>query len=240
MAVPVIGRPDYGAQAPRGSMALASYPMRQVYLHHSVTRSDVDSRAAARQIQNIAFSRGFSDTSYTFLFHRNGDVLEGRNLRYVGAHTGGFNSVSLGFCIIGNYDGEDPSDAQINRVGEMREELIARGFLVPGTYPTGGHRDTGFATSCPGSRAYTRLGDFRRAASSKPTQVAEDLERPDMFLILTEGNVFLVGAGAPDGQGGNKALAWIDGADVGALEAKLGKAVPVSRATANSILGQPI
>lgn len=162
----IITRGEWGAASPKNSMVVARYPMSKLWFHHSVTGATGDSHANARQIQQIAFGRGYSDTSYTFLLHPNGDILEGRNLRYVGAHTLNHNSSSLAFSFIGNYENDQPTPAQFVSATWLRQELIRTGFLTLGTYPTGGHRDTGFSTACPGRNIYRQLEEFRRYSGS--------------------------------------------------------------------------
>lgn len=164
----IVTRAEWGAQAPRASMAVMRYPARELWVHHSVTNPTGDPYADARAIQKIGFSRGFSDISYSFLVHPNGTIMEGRDLRYVGAHTSGHNSVSLAVCLIGNYENGPPSQAQIDAIRWLRDHLVATGKLVGGkVYPTGGHRDTK-ATACPGRHAYAAIPAMREPQAAPP------------------------------------------------------------------------
>lgn len=178
MVVQIVSRAEWGAEAVRlDRFERASYPMRELWLHHSYTVASADPRADARHIQRVAFGRGFADTSYTFLVHPDGTALEGRDIRAVGAHTWGRNERSLAICLIGNYHPGEPlaalevTPAQIVTVRGLCERLVHGGFLVPGTYPTGGHRDNPSdpgASACPGDNAYRRLPEFRGAVDLKP------------------------------------------------------------------------
>lgn len=169
----IVPRSEWRAAAPRGRMDTARYPMAELWLHHSYTVPTQDPLADARQVQQIAFDRGYSDISYTFLVHPSGVVLEGRELRYVGAHTLGRNEISLAINLIGNYQPGQPlpdrevSDEQIASVRWLCDKLIADRYLVPGRYPTGGHRENPVdpgGTQCPGDRAMRRLPEMRLPA----------------------------------------------------------------------------
>lgn len=164
----IVTRSEWGAAAVGDRMAPADYPMGALWLHHSDTVPTDDPAADMRQLQQIGLSRGFSDISYTFGLHPDGTILEGRELRYIGAHTAGNNSTSLAFVLIGTYTTIPPTDAQISSERWLRDYLVADGYLTPGTYPTGGHRDApDNSTGCPGDAAEACLPLFR-AASDDP------------------------------------------------------------------------
>jgi hypothetical protein len=172
----IVTRDEWGAVATTG-MTEARYPMAELWLHHSDTVPTSDPAADMRQLQQIGFSRGFADISYTFGIHPDGSILEGRDLRYVGAHTFANNPTSLAFVLIGDYTSTPPTDAQIASARWLRDHLVSAGYLAPGTYPTGGHRDAPQnETACPGDAAQTRLDQFRQASAAPPAP--ETLERP--------------------------------------------------------------
>lgn len=150
-------------------------PVREVWLHHSVTTPTGDPRADWRAIQRIGFSRDFADISYSFGFHPDGTVLEGRGLN-VGAHTLDHNASGFGLVLIGDYRDAPPTEAQIQAVREWISMAIAAGWLEPRLYPTGGHRDV-FGTECPGDAAYDDLARFREPLASEPVQ-EDDMPRP--------------------------------------------------------------
>ena len=47
----------------------------------------------------------FSDIPYNYIIDCSGSIYEGRGL-YQGAHTYGFNDVSIGVAVLGNYEGQ--------------------------------------------------------------------------------------------------------------------------------------
>lgn len=187
----IVTRAEWGAIPARG-MAEARYPMSALWIHHSDTRPTDDPAADMRLLQEIGMQRGFSDVSYTFGLHPDGTILEGRELRYVGAHTFGQNSSSLAFVLIGNYDSTPPTDAQIASARWLRDHLLEEGYLSPGTYPTGGHRDApGNATGCPGNAAEDALPLFRLPSNPQPQPSMKELPMRFTYIALGEDFVFL-------------------------------------------------
>lgn len=183
----IITRAEWGAKAVSG-MAVASYPMSHVWLHHSATVPTDDPAADMRLLQDIGLSRGFSDVSYTFGLHPDGSILEGRELRYIGAHTFGNNATSLAFVLIGDYDIVEPTPEQVAAAHWLRDDLIQRGFLTPGVYPTGGHRDApDNSTGCPGNAAWAMLDQFR-LPSSNPQPSMEALPMEFTYKAPTGGD----------------------------------------------------
>ncbi len=164
----IIPRAEWGAKAVTG-MAPAHYPMGALWIHHSATYPTSDPATDMRLLQQIGISRGFSDVSYTFAIHPSGAILEGRELQYVGAHTAGNNSTSLAVVLIGFYGTTSPNAEQVDAFHWLRDDLIEQGYLYPGIYPTGGHRDApGNSTDCPGDAAEAMLPAFRAPHDSQP------------------------------------------------------------------------
>jgi hypothetical protein len=136
-------------------------PAKELWIHHSVTAVTENPSADMRQLQQIAFSRRFSDVSYSYAVHPSGTVLEGRGLN-VGAHTAGRNSTSFGVVLIGDYTSRVVVDAQVAAVRQLITWLHQEGALGTGVFPTGGHRQApGATTACPGDWAMKRLPEMR-------------------------------------------------------------------------------
>ncbi len=106
--------------------------------------------------------RGWSDIGYNFLVDKWGRVWEGRyggtSRALVGAQASGFNEVTMGISVMGDYRNVAPSNAAIDSV----TRVIAWKASVHGFDPRGrfawkgktyrnvsGHRDVG-STTCPG------------------------------------------------------------------------------------------
>lgn len=158
----VIPREDWGARyAPSGIK-------RQIgaldkWLHHSVTVApDVeppftDDYKAIRAIESITEQRFRIGMAYTFLITPAGLVFEGHPVDQIGAHTGGYNTGSAGICLVGNYEKDDPTDAQMRSLDWLLHHGQDQGWWQRANLQ-GGHRDTK-ATACPGRNAYALIDD---------------------------------------------------------------------------------
>lgn len=160
----VIPKAEWGAASPRGEMASLALPVKEFWIHHTVSQATDDVFADARKVQEVAFSRGFDDTSYCYLVHPNGMVLEGRGLT-VGAHTKGRNSISIGLAFIGNLSEVEPTPAAMEGARWLQGHLVNTGALDLG-YGIRGHRDNPESPSeCPGNHLYPRLGELGKDPS---------------------------------------------------------------------------
>lgn len=220
----IVTRAEWGAKAPTAAPIPMRLPVRALYLHHSVTPVSNDAAADTRQIQRVAFGRGFKDISYSWLVHPTGAVLEGRAFA-VGAHTEGRNSSSFGVCLIGDYSRRVVLESQVSAVRELVAWLIARRALHQGLYPTAGHRGVS-NTACPGEYAMRRLMEMRLpwTDSRLPSEVnmqydpplalepiVADLPAPNggLWLLGRSGAIYALG-GAPYLGGPNGKPYWGD------------------------------
>ncbi len=150
----------------------------KLFLHHTVTPVTGDEGKDLRLVQTVAFGRRFSDISYSFLVFPNGNVYEGRGWRVVGAHTEGHNSSSYGISLVGNYETQPMTDAQVAAVQAVIAEGKRLGH-IDSRATLRGHRDMK-ATACPGRHAYARLAEIRSAPATPTTNEEDD---PMMNLI---------------------------------------------------------
>jgi hypothetical protein len=158
----IVSRAAWKAEPPRAAPIRMKLPAKELWVHHSVTGVTENPHADMRLLQQIAFSRKFSDISYSWAVHPSGVVLEGRGFN-VGAHTAGRNSTSFGVVLIGDYTKRVVTDAQVDAVRQLVAWLRAEGALSAGVFPTGGHRQApGASTVCPGEWAMKRIEEMRR------------------------------------------------------------------------------
>lgn len=62
---------------------------------------------AMRWMQDFhQFNRSWWDIGYNFAVGGDGKVYEGRGWSTVGAHAPGYNNISIGICLIGDWRGE--------------------------------------------------------------------------------------------------------------------------------------
>ena len=141
----LVRRSGWGAAPPRGNPIDIATPVRDLFLHHSVTPDNGPDTVLAMQ-RFHQDTRGWADIAYTVIYSPKHRVLfEGRGFGIAGAHTRSHNRTSHGLCVLGNYDVTKPTDNMIEDLAEFaRWHRTAYGA---GTYRP--HNDVS-ATKCPG------------------------------------------------------------------------------------------
>lgn len=162
-------------------------------VHHTVNgntyaREDVPAIIRGIYAYHVK-SNGWNDIGYNFLVDRFGRVWEGRyggiTKAVIGAHTGGFNTRTTGMALIGDFSSTTVAPAartaliqliswrlNLEHVDPTQSVTLtsggngkwAAGTLVRARN-VGGHRDL-YATSCPGSSAYSMINRIRTKAWS--------------------------------------------------------------------------
>ncbi len=89
-----------------------------------------------------------------------GAIYEGRDRWVRGTHVEGYNSGSLGICLLGNFGFAMPQDAQLAAAQRL---IIWTATRLQLTHITA-HRDFNPQTECPGDRLYAVIESFARAA----------------------------------------------------------------------------
>ncbi|MGR2681487.1 N-acetylmuramoyl-L-alanine amidase [Chromobacterium haemolyticum] len=124
---------------------------KYIAVHCSATKPSQDFQA--RDIKRMHLQRGFLDIGYHFIITRSGEVQKGRPENVIGAHVEGFNSVSVGVCLIGGVKESDGVTGENNFTEAQFKAL--RGVLksLKEIYPAAviqGHRDfPNVAKECP-------------------------------------------------------------------------------------------
>lgn len=89
-----------------------------IAIHHSQNRKTID------DIKNLHVNKyKWDDIGYHFVIDKNGEILRGRNVEKIGAHVYNFNENSIGICLIGNFDIENPGNLQLNSLLNLIKEL---------------------------------------------------------------------------------------------------------------------
>ena len=113
-------------------------------------------------IRQWHLQRGFGDIGYHYAIDRNGRLWEGRNIRFQGAHVRKHNEQNLGIMVLGNFDKQQPSPAQIHAVNSLLPRLAR-------TYGVRRHRiythQELMPTTCPGNALQNHMVRFRRSGA---------------------------------------------------------------------------
>ncbi|MDO5627296.1 MAG: FG-GAP-like repeat-containing protein [Mobilicoccus sp.] len=205
----------------------ASYGnFRGTIVHHTAGTNNYSQAQVPAILRGIyAFhtrDRGWNDIGYNFLVDKWGRVWEGRaggmDRAVVGAHASGFNAVTMGISLMGDYSRVQPSAAAIDAM----TRTIAWNSSVHGYDPrarfthngrsyrnVSGHRDVG-STSCPGliynslttmaTRAASMRGNVgattpapqRPGVNPPPATPTAGLNVADAMLLNGSGHLFAV------------------------------------------------
>jgi hypothetical protein len=137
--------------------------IRDIYktlvIHHSVI-DEGDDLSTLLEIQDLHRNvRQWADVAYHFFIGKEGTVYEGRVMTARGTHVAGFNTGSLGVCLLGDFMVNEPSDAQVTTARELGLWLAARLQLTH----VAGHRDFNDFTVCPGDNLVPCLAEIATA-----------------------------------------------------------------------------
>ncbi|WP_094024737.1 N-acetylmuramoyl-L-alanine amidase [Nocardia cerradoensis] len=165
-----------------------------ITVHHTAGRNDYSKAESAGIVRAIyayhAKTLGWCDIGYNALVDKYGQIFEGRygglDRPVEGAHAGGFNENTAGVAMMGDFETQPPSDAQLQATGQFVGWRAKIAGLDPeghttmyseGTdytpYAEGAavdlpivfaHRDVG-NTTCPGDAAYARMDRIREIAA---------------------------------------------------------------------------
>jgi len=116
-----------------------------VVIHHSAF-SQKDAPKQFERIDQFHREKGWDCIGYHFLIEADGEVRAGTPAAEEGAHCKqeNMNRVSLGICLVGNFDEENPTEAQLRALTALLLDLeIERGNIFF-------HREFADYKSCPG------------------------------------------------------------------------------------------
>lgn len=113
-----------------------------IVIHCSATKPEQD--VGASDIDRWHRQKGFLKIGYHYVIRRDGRVETGREELEIGAHAQGFNSVSLGICMVGGVDANNIDKAENNFTPEQFDTLERLLLELRARFPSAvvlGHRD---------------------------------------------------------------------------------------------------
>nr|AKJ26282.1 peptidoglycan-recognition protein-sc2 precursor-like protein [Artemia sinica] len=154
----IVSRAEWGARPPN-SISYQSVPVPYVVIHHSASggcTSQSSCSSLVRSFQNYHMdSNGWADIGYSFLVGEDGNAYEGRGWDRVGAHAPGYNSQSIGICIIGTFTSSVPNTSAQNAAKNLISCGVSNG-KIRSAYSLIGHRQA-TSTACPGDALYNLI-----------------------------------------------------------------------------------
>jgi hypothetical protein len=140
----------YSPENPEG-WRIYDTPLESTYqtlvIHHSAYYGSGDINSLMEVQSTHREKRKWADVGYHFMVGKGGDIYEGRDIRVRGTHVEGYNTGSLGICLLGNYTLDTITDPQLNAVQVLLNWLVP--YLKPGCIAS--HRDFNAQTECPGN-----------------------------------------------------------------------------------------
>ncbi|XP_068901289.1 peptidoglycan-recognition protein LB-like isoform X2 [Tenebrio molitor] len=135
-------------------------PVPYVIIHHSyippACTTTADCLDAMRKMQDMhQITKGWNDIGYHFAVGGDGHAYEGRGWSRVGAHAPGYNNISIGICVIGDWTQELPPEWQLEAVHQLVEHGVEQG-MIQEDYKLLGHRQVR-DTECPGDRLFNEI-----------------------------------------------------------------------------------
>ena len=161
----VTARSAWAGGNPVPSLMDRMTPINRITLHHDGMTTFTTTSAAAAQtrieaIRRAHRGRGWGDIGYHYVVDRAGRVWEGRSVAHQGAHVKERNPHNLGILVLGNFEQQTPSDAQLRGLNSALRALAAQHRVPAARIHT--HRELN-PTACPGRHLQPRVVAIRNA-----------------------------------------------------------------------------
>lgn len=100
-----------------------------IFVHCSATKASQD--VGVREIRQWHKEQGWLDVGYHYIIRRDGTVEAGRDEGSVGSHARGYNSTSVGVCLVGGIDAKGKpeanfTEAQMTALRSLLVTLMAK------------------------------------------------------------------------------------------------------------------
>jgi N-acetylmuramoyl-L-alanine amidase len=120
-------------------------------------------KARLEQVRSIhTRDRRWGDIGYHYIIDRAGRIIEGRSVAYQGAHVSKQNPHNIGVMLLGNFEKQSPSQAQLTALQSTLRHLMGR-YKVP-VNRVYTHRELG-PTVCPGRNLQPRIASLRTSGA---------------------------------------------------------------------------
>ncbi len=158
-------RAAWTSRSPVGSKLNAMGGITRITVHHEgwkpVWFSDPKSTAERLElIRESHLGRGWADIGYHYVIDRAGRLWEGRSTRFQGAHVRDENEHNLAVMLLGNFDLQQPSDAQYTRLIDTLRKLRQHHSVPVTRIYT--HQELK-PTACPGRALQPKMVSLRQS-----------------------------------------------------------------------------
>ena len=141
-------------------------PVTALTIHHDGLTDLIeatDARSSAQRLERYRLghrARGWADIGYHLVIDRGGTVWQGRSIRWQGAHVKDHNEGNIGVLVMGNFEIQRPTEAQLRSLDRVVHDLMWVYGIAPDAVCT--HREwPGAQTLCPGRNLQVRVDELR-------------------------------------------------------------------------------
>lgn len=159
----VMPRRAWTTTAPIAALANPMVRVERITIHHdAINSAGVTTQSAAQRrlnsIRDGHLQRDFADIGYHFIVDPQGNVWEGRPLRFQGAHVKDQNERNMGVMVMGNFMEQRPTPAALAALDAFIASQMRR-FAVP-LWKVKTHQELA-PTACPGTNLQRYMMDTR-------------------------------------------------------------------------------
>lgn len=148
-------------------------PVSIVFIHHTAqgychTKKECIEQVQYAQNYHMKY-KGWDDISYNFLVGEDGSVYEGRGWDRIGAHTLGFNRISVSIAALGDFNHRAPNQKLLDAI----DRIIACGVImkkITPDYGLYGHRDARPMFDSPGHHLYDIIKGWKHYDKNGPSK----------------------------------------------------------------------
>lgn len=164
LPIPAIARAQWAKADPIASRINPINGIDRLTVHHegstAVWFADMPgTQNRLELIRREHVKRGWADIGYHFVVDRAGRVWQGRDIRFQGAHVKDHNEHNIGVMVLGNFDIQQPTDAQLTALRNTVSRLMKVYRIPVGRVYT--HQEL-MPTACPGKALQPRMVSLRR------------------------------------------------------------------------------
>lgn len=180
----ILTREYWNAKRPREKMNYLS-KFNYLVIHHTTFNGDNKIGEYAKEtvldIQQYHMSKKcddngnlikekWADIGYHYLISMDGQIFQGRDVKFQGSHAYGLNDISLGVALLGNYSHKEITPSQMKSLVYLLSWLSQKNSIK--TTNIIGHRDViklnpnGTLTECPGIALYSQLPMIREEVNN--------------------------------------------------------------------------
>lgn len=160
-----ISRSSWAGAGPVGSKVNAMNGVSKLTIHHEgwTAVNFTDQSTTAERLEKIrkyhVGENHWGDIGYHYIVDRAGRVWEGRPIQYQGAHVSKNNEHNIGILVLGNFEKQSPSSAQLQSLYATTAALSRQHGIKASMVRS--HREIN-PTTCPGKNLQNQMNALRQ------------------------------------------------------------------------------